>query len=126
MRKLISIVLLTAMALAIFAGCSSKEETTTAAPTTRATTSAPTQATTRATTAATTAAPTEATTAAYEGPIHPLTGLPTDMSEEMMTRKPVAVMVGNSKDALPQLGISQADILIEMMAEGGTTRLMGI
>ena len=126
MRKLISIVLLTAMALAIFAGCSSKEETTTAAPTTRATTSAPTQATTRATTAATTAAPTEATTAAYEGPLHPLTGLPTDMSEEMMTRKPVAVMVGNSKDALPQLGISQADILIEMMAEGGTTRLMGI
>ncbi|MBR5266092.1 MAG: DUF3048 domain-containing protein [Clostridia bacterium] len=128
MRKLISIVLLTAMALAIFAGCSSKEETTTAAPTTRATTAA-TQATTRATTAATTAAteaPTEATTAAYEGPIHPLTGLPTDMSEEMMTRKPVAIMIGNSKDALPQLGISQADILIEMMAEGGTTRLMGI
>ena len=128
MKKLISIVLLTAMALAIFAGCSSKEETTTAAPTTRATTSA-TQATTRATTAATTAAteaPTEATTAAYEGPIHPLTGLPTDMSDEMMTRKPVAIMIGNSKDALPQLGISQADILIEMMAEGGTTRLMGI
>ncbi|MBR4879114.1 MAG: DUF3048 domain-containing protein [Clostridia bacterium] len=128
MKKLISIVLLTAMALAIFAGCSSKEETTTAAPTIRATTSA-TQATTRATTAATTAAteaPTEATTAAYEGPIHPLTGLPTDMSEEMMTRKPVAIMIGNSKDALPQLGISQADILIEMMAEGGTTRLMGI
>ena len=83
MRKLISIVLLTAMALAIFAGCSSPEETTTAEPVTRATTAA-TQATTRATTAAPTTAATEATTAAYESPFHPLTGLPTDMSEEIL------------------------------------------
>ena len=126
MRKLISIVLLTAMALAIFAGCSSPKETTTAEPVTRATTAA-TKATTRATTAATEATEaTEPTTAAYEGPFHPLTGLPTDMSEEIMKRKPVAIMVGNSKDALPQYGISQADIIVEMMAEGGTTRLMGI
>ena len=69
MRKTIAFVLLSAMALAIFAGCSAPEETTTAAPTTRATTAA-TKAATRATTAATTAA-TEATTAAYEGPYHP-------------------------------------------------------
>ena len=125
MRKTIAFVLLSAMALAIFAGCSAPEETTTAAPATRATTAA-TKATTRATTAAPTTAATEATTAAYEGPYHPLTGLPTDMSEEIMSRKPVAIMVGNSKDALPQYGISQADIIVEMMAEGGTTRLMGI
>lgn len=59
-------------------------------------------------------------------PTHPLTGLETDMSEELLNRKPVAVMVGNSKAAQPQLGISTADILVEMMAEGGTTRIMAI
>ena len=59
-------------------------------------------------------------------PINPLTGLETDMSEEILNRKPVAIMVGNSKAAMPQLGVSKADILVEMMAEGGSTRIMAI
>lgn len=108
-----------ALSLAIFSGCSSNEkesESTVSEPKTEAA-----EKTTRTT--ASSAAPTSADAELTK---HPLTGLPTDMDETILKRKPVAIMVGNSKDALPQFGISQADITVEMMAEGGTTRLMGI
>jgi len=36
------------------------------------------------------------------------------------------VMVNNHKDAQPQLGISQADIIFEVPAEGGITRMMAV
>ena len=45
---------------------------------------------------------------------------------EAMSRRPVAVMVSNSYDSLPQWGISQADIIYEMLAEGRITRLLAI
>lgn len=60
-----------------------------------------------------------------EGTVNPLTGL-AGIREEALDRVPVALMVGNSRDALPQWGISQADILVEMLAEGSITRLMAI
>src|SRR5699024_10139363 len=69
---------------------------------------------------------TEATTTAAPMPLNPLTGLETESDEAVLLRKPVAIMIGNSPDALPQFGVSKADILVEMMAEGGITRLMGI
>ena len=41
-------------------------------------------------------------------------------------RRPLAVMIENSPDARPQSGLSQADVMFEVMAEGGVTRFMGI
>lgn len=41
-------------------------------------------------------------------------------------RRPLAVMIENSKDSRPQSGLSLADIIYEAVAEGGTTRFMGI
>lgn len=40
--------------------------------------------------------------------------------------RPFAVMVNNIKAALPQCGISHADIIYEVLAEGGVTRMMAI
>lgn len=41
-------------------------------------------------------------------------------------RRPLAVMIENSPDARPQSGLSNADIVFEMVAEGGVTRFMGM
>ena len=54
---------------------------------------------------------------------NPLTGLP--MEEEYENNRPIAVMLNNLKIAQPQLGISQADIIYEIPAEGGITRMLG-
>ncbi len=53
-----------------------------------------------------------------------LTGEP--MDEKLAAQRPVAIMIGNTVDALPQYGLGQADILYEVPVEGGLTRLMGI
>ncbi|AIQ45000.1 hypothetical protein R70723_03100 [Paenibacillus sp. FSL R7-0273] len=52
-----------------------------------------------------------------------LTGLP--VQEGSLTR-PLAVMINNAPAARPQSGISEADVLYEVLAEGGITRLVGI
>ena len=54
---------------------------------------------------------------------NPLSGEP--LAEPYLGR-PVAVMLNNIKQAMPQHGVSQADILFEVLAEGGITRCMGI
>lgn len=61
-----------------------------------------------------------------EGNINPLTGLRDGISDEALNRRPVAIMVSNSYDSLPQWGISKADIIYEMLAEGRITRLLAI
>ena len=48
------------------------------------------------------------------------------MDEEIASKRPIAIMVNNIKAAIPQSGISQADIVYECNAEGGITRLMCI
>lgn len=54
--------------------------------------------------------------------INPLTG---ELSEKDLSKqKPVVAMVSNIKKALPQMGVSKADMFIEILAEGGITRLM--
>ena len=55
---------------------------------------------------------------------NPLTGLP--MEPEYENDRPVAVMFNNLKAAQPQLSISQADIIYEVPAEGGITRMLGV
>lgn len=41
-------------------------------------------------------------------------------------RRPIAVMLNNIKEAIPQSSIEAADIIYEAPVEGGITRLMGI
>ena len=55
---------------------------------------------------------------------NPLTGegCATDIGRD----RPVAVMINNLKKALPQLGVSQADIIYECPAEGGITRMLAV
>ena len=54
-----------------------------------------------------------------------LTGLPT-LSEQAIGKRPVAVMVNNIPQALPQYGISDADIIFEIPVEADITRLMAV
>lgn len=46
--------------------------------------------------------------------------------EEVVTRRPLAVMVPNNSLALPQYGLSQASIIYEAPVEGRITRLMPV
>ena len=61
-----------------------------------------------------------------DGNVNPLTGECDGISDAALQRMPVAVMVNNIKTALPQWGISQADIIYEMLAEGRITRFLAI
>ena len=56
---------------------------------------------------------------------NPLTGLPMKTDKYLNTR-PYAVMINNLKAALPQHGIRQADIIYEVLAEGGITRMVAV
>ncbi len=49
-----------------------------------------------------------------------------NLSEKAIGKRPVAVMVNNVEDALPQYGISQADVIFELPVEGDLTRLMAM
>ncbi len=55
----------------------------------------------------------------------PLTGLP---APEGMAdgQRPVAVMVANDDRGMPQRGLAAADVVVEMLTEGGVTRLMAL
>lgn len=55
---------------------------------------------------------------------HPLTGLPCE--RDVLDKKPVAIMLNNLKTALPQQGNGQADIIYEVLAEGGITRMLAV
>ena len=55
---------------------------------------------------------------------NPLTGLSMDASLE--TRRPIAVVMNNLKAALPMCGVSRADVLVEVLAEGGITRMINL
>ena len=54
-----------------------------------------------------------------------LTGL-ADLTDGAIGKRPVAVLVNNVEAALPQLGISKADIIYEIPVEGDVTRLMAL
>ncbi|WP_372660334.1 DUF3048 domain-containing protein [Cohnella sp.] len=53
----------------------------------------------------------------------PLTGLPADKE---ITSRPFYVMINNLAPARPQSGLTQADTVWELLAEGGITRLVAI
>lgn len=54
---------------------------------------------------------------------YPLTG---EETSEEITDRIIAVMVNNHPKARPQTGLSQADIVFEILAEGHITRLMAL
>lgn len=56
--------------------------------------------------------------------VNPLTGEGVD--QDVGARRPIAVMINNLKKALPQAGVSQADIIYELPAEGGVTRMLAL
>jgi predicted small lipoprotein YifL len=56
--------------------------------------------------------------------VNPLTGEP--MEEAHENDRPAAVMLNDLKAAQPQLGISQADLIYEVPAEGGITRMLAV
>ena len=60
----------------------------------------------------------------YEGPLNPLSGLPID--EESVNLRPLAIVINNRKISLPQLGISAADVIVEVPVEGSYTRMLAI
>ena len=71
-------------------------------------------------------APAEPTPEVTPGPAfyEPLTGLP--CQQDVSGTRPVAIMLNNLKSALPQQGNSQADIIYEVLAEGGITRMLAV
>ncbi len=126
MKRLIPILLALCI---LFVGCGEKApaDTTPQATTTVAqTTPEPTTTVPETTPEPTTAVP--ETTPPPTGPLlyqHPLTG---QMLAEPMTNRPVAVVINNISVAQPLYGIGAADILYEMVAEGGgtITRLLAV
>lgn len=57
--------------------------------------------------------------------VSPFTGLPVD-DVVLLNRMPAAIKISNSPIARPQSGLSQADVVIEHLAEGGITRFTAI
>lgn len=61
----------------------------------------------------------------YTGKYSPLTGLP--VADEVLTMRPVAVMVNNlNKAQAVQTGLNEAQLIFETYVEGGITRLMAV
>lgn len=56
--------------------------------------------------------------------LNPLTGLP--VKESVLENRPIAVMLDNMFLARPQAGLSEADVVYEILAEGLITRYMAI
>ncbi len=54
---------------------------------------------------------------------HPLTG---EVLEEPWIGTVTAVMINNARNAMPQCGISQADVFCELEVEGGVTRCLAL
>lgn len=54
---------------------------------------------------------------------NPLTG---EALDAISNKRPTAIMINNLSKAAPQCGISQADILYEVLAEGSITRFLAI
>lgn len=112
MKRILALLLALAMSLAMGA-CQKKPVETD-----------PTEASTEATQETQTEATQESTEAKKEVLFrHPLTGAPL---EQPWSGQLTAVVINNLKKAMPQRGISQADIFYEVEVEGDITRCMAI
>ena len=55
---------------------------------------------------------------------NPLTGL--QMAEDYDLSRPVAIMIGNSREALPTRGLTRVDAAFEVLAEGAINRIIAV
>lgn len=69
--------------------------------------------------------PNSATSAAFGDLVWPFTGMKAEEGADL-TRPSVAVKVDNAKAARPQTGLEAADVVVEEVVEGGTTRFLAI
>ena len=124
MRRIIPLVLCMSLLLC---GClGTKQVPTGTAPAIRATTPPTTEeVTVPPTTEEVTVPPTTEETEPVILYRHPITGEPL---QEQMTTRPVAVIINNINHAQPLHGIGAADLICEIMAEGGggITRLLAV
>ena len=116
MKRMLALILAVSLLLC---ACGSKPAETTAPPTTVPETTVPV-----------TTAPPETTvpptTEATEPPpvdTNPLTG---EALDAVCSNRPYAIMINNLVKAVPQCGISKADMIYEIVAEGSVTRFMAI
>jgi len=123
-KRILSLILAVALICTCFYGCSKKEEepsvtdeSTTVEDVTDEATTEPLEIEQNT--------PTVPDKDAEGNYINNLTGL-YDISDEAVGKRPMAVMISNIKAALPQYGISDADIIYEIVVEGGITRMMGV
>lgn len=107
MKKFIVLTLALVLLLACFAGCGKEEDEPSTEPIT------------------TTTEPTTQEEEPELGNMNLLTGKMT-LSDEAVGKRPMAVMINNIKQSLPQYGIAKADIMYEVVTEGGITRMMAI
>ena len=107
------------LGLTVLSGCQSTpaEESSTSS-------AAPTETVEATATPEATAEPTEVPNAEPAN-VNLLTGLPT-LTDEAVGKRPVAVMINNVEAALPQYGISAADVIFEIPVEYDLTRLMAL
>lgn len=112
------------LSLTVFAGCGSKPTEESAASEPEATATAAPTAEAESSAAESTAEPTEAPSTELAN-VNLLTGLPT-LTDGAIGKRPVAVMVNNVDAALPQYGISAADLIFELPVEYDLTRLMAV
>lgn len=98
--KTVSLILTLVLILSTFVGCGGKEEPETTAENT-----------------------TQQTTKAPEVIRNPLTGV-AGYDKSLLKNRPVLVSVENHPDARPQWGLTSSDIVWEMVAEGGITRML--
>lgn len=112
------------LSLTVFAGCGSKPTEESAASEPEATATAAPTAEAESSAAESTAEPTEAPSTEPAN-VNLLTGLPT-LTDGAIGKRPIAVMVNNVDAALPQYGISAADLIFELPVEYDLTRLMAV
>ena len=78
-----------------------------------------TSSTTTSTTSTTTTTTLPTTTTTFPGDLSPLTGLPLE-DPELAQRRVLAVKIDNHPAGLPQSGVEQADVVVELLVEGIT------
>lgn len=105
MKRIWLIALAVIMILACFVGCGNKDDSENTEPS---------ETTTEST-----------TQEEKKGNINLLSGL-SGLSDKAVGKRPMAIMVNNIKSSLPQYGIGKADIIYEIVTEGGITRMMAM
>lgn len=110
----------------IVAACSGGDSADTTTTTSAATTSSSGSTSSSSTTTAADTTTTRGTVLAIpDPPLSPLNGLP-GVSEEAVARRVLAVKIDNHPVARPQSGLPDADAVIELLVEGGFTRLIAL